>query len=254
MSEPGSTDHHLESSREDFAREVFATTHWSVVLSARGGASSGSAAALEQLCRAYWYPLYAFARRSGHSPADAEDLTQGFFAKLLEKDYLRTADSERGRFRTFLLTAFKRYMANDWDREHTLKRGGFAARIAIDQQFAESQFATDPAIQGQPEAWYDRQWALTLLERTLKALEQEYRESGRTVLFENLRAVLTGDSDGLPYADIAQRLNLTEAAVKMAVHRLRNRYREILKREISETVASPEDADAELKHLLAVFR
>lgn len=224
------------------------------MLSARAGHSPESKAALEKLCRGYWYPLYAFVRRSGHSLEDAEDLTQSFFAKLLEKGYLEAANPDKGRFRTFLLVALKRFMANEWHREHALKRGGFAKAIPIDLDFAESKLATDAAPNVQPDTWYDRQWALTLLDTTLKRLELEYVESGRSALFQHLRDSITGESDAVAYAEVAQRLRLTEAAVKMAVHRLRGRYREILRAEVVETVGSTEDAEAELKHLLSVFR
>src|SRR5512137_58778 len=145
----------------------FVTTHWSVVLSAQDPASPRSAEALEMLCRAYWYPLYAYARRAGHSPADAEDLTQGFFARLVEKDYLKTAAREKGRFRTFLLVALKRFLANEWDRQHAQKRGGFTPIVSIDQELAESRFAAEPAHHVQPDVLFDRQWAMTLLDQTM---------------------------------------------------------------------------------------
>lgn len=232
---------------------MFATTHWSVVLSAQAKGSPQSVEALETLCRAYWYPLYAYARRAGHCPADAEDLTQGFFARLLEKDYLRTADREKGRFRTFLLVALKRYLANEWDRQHAQKRGGFAAIVSIDQAAAESRFDAEPSQQPEPEVEFDRQWALTLLERTMSRLQEEYVATGRARLFELLRGCLAKDESALPYSEIAGRLTLTDAAVKMAVHRLRARYREILQSEIAQTVASPAEVEEEIRHLFSVF-
>lgn len=223
------------------------------MLSAQDKASPQSAEALEKLCRAYWYPLYAYVRRVGHSPHDAEDLTQGFFARLLAKDFLHSADREKGRFRTFLLVALKRYLANEWDREHTLKRGGFTPVVSIDQEMAESRFAAEPAHHLQPDVLYERQWAVTLLARTLDRLREEYASTGRGGVFEHLQGCVARGEAGLPYAEIAVHLNISEAAVKVAAHRLRARYREILRAEISETLASPEEAEEELRHLFSVF-
>jgi RNA polymerase sigma factor (sigma-70 family) len=231
----------------------FVTTHWSVVLSARDPHSSRCLEALERLCRSYWYPLYSYARRTGHSPPDAEDLTQGFFVRLLEKDYLKAAARDKGRFRTFLLTALKRYLANEWDRQHAQKRGGFAPIVSIDQELAESLFAAEPAHNLSPDLLFDRQWAVTLLERTMTQLRTEYAATGRAHLFECLCNCITKDESALPYAEIANRLHLTEAAVKMAVHRLRGRYREILQHEIAQTVSTPEEIEGEIRHLFAAF-
>lgn len=232
---------------------IFVTTHWSLVLSAQDKVSPRTAEALESLCRTYWYPLYAYARRTGHNPADAEDLTQGFFARLLERDYLKSAAREKGRFRTFLLTAFKRFLANQWDREHTLKRGGFVPTISIEQEVAESRFAGEPVDRLQPDTLFDRQWATALIECVMARLQEEYLTSGRAKLFEYLRGCLARDESALPYADIAARLSLTEAAVKMAVQRLRARYREILRAEIAHTVSSPEEVEEEIRHLFSTF-
>ncbi len=231
----------------------FVTTHWSVVLSARQPDSPQSAVALETLCRTYWYPLYAYLRRQGQPPHDAQDLTQGFFARLLQKDYLQAAAREKGRFRTFLLVALKRFLANEWDREHAQKRGGFAPVVPIDQDFAESRFAADPSPNVQPDVLFDRNWATTLLERAMMQLKEEYVASGRAKLFEYLQSCLMHDESALPYAEIAARLNLTEPAVKMAVHRLRARYREILRAEIAHTVSSPEEVEEEVRHLFSAF-
>lgn len=231
----------------------FGTTHWSVVLSAQDAHCPRSREALESLCGTYWYPLYSYARRAGHSPPEAEDLTQGFFARLLEKDYLKAAAREKGRFRTFLLVALKRYLANEWDRQHAQKRGGFAPVVLIDQEMAESRFASEPAHNLSPDVLFDRQWAMTLLERTMTQLQEEYVASGRAKLFEYLRNCVAKDESALPYAEIAGRLKLTEAAVKMAVHRLRVRYREILQHEIAQTVSTPEEIEEEIRHLFAAF-
>lgn len=231
----------------------FVTTHWSVVLSAQDKTSVRSSEALEALCRTYWYPLYAYARRGGRSPADAEDLTQGFFARLLEKEYLESVAPERGRFRSFLLTALKRYMANEWDRQHAAKRGGFAPMLPIDQTVAETRFAAEAAHQVPPDVLFDRQWALTLLERTLTRLREEYTASGRAHLFEALQSSLTKEESALSHGEIAAQLGLTEAAVKMALHRLRARYREVLLQEIAETVSSKTELDEEVRQLLSSF-
>jgi RNA polymerase sigma-70 factor (ECF subfamily) len=245
-----------ESSRpgaEPGGPAAFVTTHWSVVLRARDHSSPTSDEALETLCRTYWYPLYAFVRRLGHHPHDAQDLTQEFFARLLQKHYLKAAEREKGRFRTFLLVALKRFLADEWDRQHAQKRGGFAPVLSIDQELAESRFAAEPAHQLQPDVLFDRQWAMTLLERTLTLLRDEYVATGRAALFEALRACLGKEETALPYAEIAAQLKLTEGAVKMAVRRLRNRYREILRAEIAGTVASPEEIEEEIRHLFAAF-
>ncbi len=231
----------------------FTTTHWSVVLSAQDKDAERSSAALETLCRTYWYPLYAYARRMGQPPADAEDLTQGFFARLLEKDYLKSVARDKGLFRTFMLTALKRFMANEWDRQHAAKRGGFAPMVAIDQEFAESRFASEASHQLPPDLLFDRQWAMTLLDRTISRLQEDYLATGRAGLFEHLQSCLAKDESALPYSEIAARLNLTEAAVKMAVHRLRGRYREILQEEIAQTVSAPEEIETEIRHLFSVF-
>ena len=231
----------------------FVTTHWSVVLSAREKGSARSAAALETLCRAYWYPLYAYVRRRGRAPHDAQDLTQGFFARLLQKDYLQATAREKGKFRTFLLVAFKRFLANEWDREHAQKRGGFTQVVSIDQELAESRFAAEPAHNVQPDVLFDRHWAMTLLDHTMRQLQEEYVASGRAKLFEYLQSCLGREESALAYTEIAARLKLTEAAVKMAVHRLRARYREILRGEIAHTVSGPDEIEEEIRHLFSSF-
>jgi len=234
-------------------RPAFLTTHWSVVLSARDQDSPKSSEALEALCRTYWFPLYAFVRRQGRRPHDAQDLTQGFFARLLEKGYLNSAAQEKGRFRTFLLVALKRFLANEWDRQQAQKRGGTSLIVPIDPELAESRFVAGSAHELQPDLLFDRQWALTLLERTMTRLREEYVSTGRAKLFELLRSCVAKDESALPYAEIAIRLNLTEAAVKMAVQRLRARYREILRAEIAETVASEDEVEEEIRHLFSTF-
>jgi len=231
----------------------FVTTHWSVVLSAQEKNSAQSAAALETLCLTYWYPLYAFVRRQGRNPEDAQDLTQGFFARLLEKDYLKSVAQEKGKFRTFLLVALKRFLANEWDRQHAQKRGGFVPILSIDQELAEGRFASEPLAGVEAEQLFDREWAVALLDQTMKRLQEEYVSTGRARLFEALRDLIVKAESGLPYAKVAAQLNFTEAAVKMAVHRLRARYREILKGQIAETVSSAGEIEEEIRHLFAAF-
>jgi RNA polymerase sigma factor (sigma-70 family) len=241
------------STRPGAGAGVFVTTHWSLVLSALDREASISTEALEKLCRAYWYPLYSYARRVTRNPAEAEDLTQGFFAKLLEKNYLKSAGREKGRFRTFLLTGLKHYMANEWDRQHAVKRGGFSAVLSIDQELAERRYASEPADTLQPDTLFDRQWALALLEQTMGQLREEYAGSGRAALFELLRDCLTQEDAALPYKDVAVRLNSTEPAVKMAMSRLRGRYREILRQQIAQTVTNEAEVEAEIRHLFSAF-
>ena len=225
--------------------EWFLTTHWSAVQNARAADSKRANAALETLCRTYWYPLYAFVRRLGHSPHDAEDLIQGFFAQCIEKNYLHTADRQKGRFRSFLLIALKRFLANEWDRARTRKRGGDRQIISLD---AEQRYASEPASTLSPDKLFERRWALTLLENVLAKLKAEQLEAGRGAIFEALQPVLT--SRGTPYSELAKRLGLTESAVKVAVHRLRQRYRELLEQEIADTVSSSAEIAEERRYLL----
>jgi RNA polymerase sigma factor (sigma-70 family) len=236
------------------ARAQFALTHWSAVLRASDEDSQVASNALEELCRVYWFPLYAFARRRGSTPADAEDLTQAFFARLLERNFVALADPAKGRFRTFLLTLFKRFLANEWNREHTQKRGGFQPVLSIESDLAESRLGAEPAHAEQPDILFERHWALTLLDQVMKRLEEEYNGSGRGRLFEQLEGCLVRDATALPYAEIASRLNLSEAAVKMAMQRLRARYRAIVREEIGKTVATLEDVELELRDLFEAFR
>lgn len=231
----------------------FVTTHWSLVVRAGQTDSDSIAEALHQLYQAYWYPLYSFIRRQGRTPHEAEDLTQGFFARLLEKNYVADARQERGKFRSFLLMALKRFLANEWDREHAQKRGGFHTTVEIDQAMAEARLDAELKTELPPEILFDRQWALLLLERTMAQLREEYVDSGRAKLFEHLSACLTGEESAGSYAEIARALNLTEASVKQAAYRLRFRYREILRGEIGKTVSSPQEIDEELRFLFACF-
>jgi RNA polymerase sigma factor (sigma-70 family) len=235
-------------------RPVFVTTHWSLVLSARDRQSPQSAAALEKLCRAYWYPLYAYVRRSGQSKENAEDLTQAFFARLLEKKFLDSAQQERGRFRSFLLIALKRFMANEWERTHPQKRGGFQAPISLDTESAERKFQSEiTAAEIPPDRAYERRWALTLLEQTLSRLRSEFESAGKILEFEQLKIFLTSDKKDIPYAKVAAELDTNESALRVAVHRLRRRYRELFREEIAHTLAEGESVEEELQHLLSVL-
>jgi RNA polymerase sigma-70 factor (ECF subfamily) len=233
------------------ARE-FRTTHWSVVLRAGDSQSAGSAAALEQLCRAYWNPLYSFVRRSGHSPEDAQDLTQEFFARLLAGGALKTADPDQGRFRSFLLTMLTRMMASEWRHEHRQKRGGGAVVFSLDAQAAEDRYQFEPPDPVTPETIFERRWAETVLDRVLDRLEAEYR--GHALGFENLQPYLVEDKGTAPFASAASRLGVSEAALKAVVYRLRCRYGEIFREEIAHTVGRPEEVEEEIRHLLAVLR
>lgn len=232
--------------------QQFATTRWSIVLAAgdRGLQNPQATTALAELYEAYWMPLYAFARRRGCSAADAADVTQAFFAALLEKDYLQAADPSRGRFRAFLLTAFQRFLAKERRDARTLKRGGGVHIRSLDVSTADSRYALDPATTETPERTFDRHWALTLLDRVLQRVEQEYRERGRLEFFQACRGALTTTAPQTGYDTIATQFNMSPAAVRVAVHRLRSRYRELLRSEVAQTVASSDDIDAELQALL----
>jgi RNA polymerase sigma-70 factor (ECF subfamily) len=232
---------------------AFVTTHWSMVSAAGQADSARSQAALAGLCQAYWHPLYAYVRRLGYAPADAQDLTQEFFSRLLAKNYLSAADETRGRFRSFLLTSLKHFLANEWDRARAQKRGGGQLPISIDLDSAETHCRFEPADPATAEKIFERRWALTLLDQVLGRLRSEYESAGRSQLFEQLKFTLTEESRGLRYAEIAIRLGSSEGAVKVAVHRLRQRYRSLLRAEIAATVASPNEVEAELRNLFAAL-
>jgi len=232
----------------------FPTTAWTVVSRARSGADEGAREAWAFLCAAYWQPLYSFARRLGHPSEDALDLTQGYFALLIEKDYLADVRLREGRFRAFLLTSFRHFLSKERDRARALKRGGGRVLISIDAQEAEERHAAEPLDILDPEALFERRWALTILERAMARLRHEFAASGRTVEFEQLEAYLTGSEPKTPYQSAAERLGTTEGAIKKMVHRLRRRYGLLLREEIAATVADPEEIDAELRHLLASVR
>ena len=240
-----------EGAAPEAPRSLFHTTHWSVVMNARDPGSAESAAALEALCAAYWYPLYALARGRGHSPPDAEDLVQEFFARLLAKDYLRAADPERGRFRAFLSVAMERFLANQWDRAQARKRGGGAAHIPLDTALAERLYRQEPSASAATATAFDRHWAVTLLARVLARLEAEQQNTG--LPFATYRRFLEVGEPAASYREAAQALGQSETAVRMAVHRLRRRFRLLFREEISQTLSRPEDVDEEIRHLLGVL-
>jgi len=232
----------------------FTPTHWSVVLAAAGRSDSTHARdALERLCRNYWLPIYAFVRRQGHGPHDAQDLTQEFFARLLERNYLAGVDRDKGRFRSFLLASVKHFLANEWDKAKAQKRGGGHVPISIDATVAENSFSLEPADAMTADKIFERRWALALLEQVLRRLREEYTRDGKEKQFEQLKATLTEASRSLPYAEIAARLGTSEGAVKVAVHRLRQRYRELLRAEIADTVAGAGEIDDEIRNLFAAL-
>jgi RNA polymerase sigma factor (sigma-70 family) len=233
-----------------FQSKNFPTTLWTVVLHAGQTDSAQAQEALAKLCQAYWYPLYSFVRCRGYSPHDAEDSTQAFLAQLLEKRGLGRIDPEQGRFRTFLLASLKNFLANDWDRAQALKRGGGQTILSLDQHRAESRYQLEPSHDLTPDRHFERQWAITLLDKVLDALRDEYHAQGNGDLFEELKAVLIGQSGA--YAEMAARLRRSEGAIKVAVHRLRHRYRELMRAQIAETVGDG-DVEDELRHLLAVL-
>jgi RNA polymerase sigma-70 factor (ECF subfamily) len=245
LSEDGST--HQTAAR-------FVTTHWSVVLAAGADASQAGRHALEQLCRAYWPPVYAYARRTGYTPEDARDLTQGFFARLIEMESLSRADPERGRFRSFLLGAFKHFLAHERDRAQALKRGGGVYWVRVDPGTDGSDSAGAPVELRTPDRVYDERWAAALLERVLGRLRQEFAESGRGELFDAFKGFLAGQPVEGGYTGAASRLGMTEGAAKMTVSRLRDRYRRLLRAEVAQTLVKAEDVDNELRQLLAILR
>lgn len=233
------------------ARE-FHTTRWSVVLAAQRGTDTRQAGlALAALCRDYWYPLYAFVRRRGHSPADAQDLTQAFFADLLGRN-ATMADPAKGKFRSYLLGALKHFLANDWHRANAQKRGGGQALVEWDALDAESRYAIEPTGPQDAEVLYDRRWAMDLLDRAMATLRAEFEAKDDIATFEALKGTLGGAEP--PREQLAAELGMSEGALKVAVHRLRHRYRQSVREEIAQTVNSPDEVDDEMRHLLAVLR
>lgn len=232
-------------------RAEFVTTQWSVVLRVGAVSPAERAAALEALCRSYWYPLYAFVRRAGHAPEAAQDLTQEFFARLLAGDALQQADPAKGRFRSYLLMLLKRMMVGEWRRENRLKRGGGAEISSLDVQAAEARYGLEPVDATTPETLFERRWAEAVLERVLTRLEAEYRQ--HALGWDNLQPYLVEDKGSAPFATMAGRLGVTESALKSAVYRLRCRYGELFRAEIAQTVSEPGEIESEIRHLLAAL-
>jgi RNA polymerase sigma factor (sigma-70 family) len=232
--------------------QQFATTHWSVVLAAGDVASPEAVEALESLCHAYWYPLYAFVRHRGYSPPDAEDLLQGFFTRLLEKHYLGAVDQAKGRFRSFLLAALEHYLANQWDKAKAAKRGGGVEFLSLDAEAGERRYFEEPVSELTPEKLYEQRWAYELLDRVMERVQHEFESSGQTSLFGALKGFLLGEGQGVSYAEVAAQQGLSEGAVKKRVQRLRQHYQELLREEIAHTVARPEDVEDEIRYLFSV--
>lgn len=231
----------------------FRTTSWSLVTCAAEEEESRSHQALESLCQIYWSPVWVFIMRRGYTPTDAKDLTQGFFERLLEKGWLRAADEAKGRFRTFLLTAVSRFLAQERERQNALKRGGGQFTFSLDAVATAGQEISEPVAQDTPETSFDRRWAETLLDRVLFRLEGEFNRNSKQDRFKELKGFLTEDRGTASYAEVATRLGLSESAVKSGIHRMRQRYAELVREEIAETVASPEDVEAEIRHLLSIM-
>jgi RNA polymerase sigma-70 factor (ECF subfamily) len=231
----------------------FQTTEWSLVLAAGQGGSPTAEDALARLCALYWYPVFAFVRRKGHAPEDAQDLTQGFFARLIEKGDLGDADRSRGRFRTFLLTACQHYLANERDREITKKRGGGQTPVPIDTAVAERRYERALSHDETPERVYDRQWCLTLLDGVFETLRDEYKDDGKAELFDRLKDFVNADEDAGTHADAARDLKTTAGAVKVAVHRMRKRFREELLRRVADTLGPGQDVEDEIRQLLGTL-
>jgi RNA polymerase sigma-70 factor (ECF subfamily) len=235
------------------AKQWFATTHWSLILGAADTAAPGAQEALEKLCRSYWFPLYAYVRRQGHSPEDAQDLTQAFFARFLARKYFQRADRERGRFRSFLLTSLKHFLVNEWERARAEKRGGANAPIPLDTLAAENLYNDELSHNLTAEKIYERNWALTLLTQVRDCLRQEYAANGKSLRFEQLDQFLPGQKGELTYAEAARRLGVAEGTIKSDVNRLKKRYRDLLRAEIAHTVYSNDEIDEELRHLIDVL-
>src|SRR5688572_2756908 len=244
------SDSSLNSPAAGQAAGRFATTRWSIVVSAGGRPDLPEAReALAALCQAYWYPLYAFLRRQGTPADDAQDLVQAFFVELLEKDRLAAADQTRGKFRSFLLASLKHFQANEWRRASAQKRGGGATAVSLDLGAGERRFALEPVHELTAERIFLRQWALTLLEQTLATLRAEFSTAGKAELFERLKKHLGSEGERVPYRELAEELGTTEGALKVAMHRFRARWREVLRDQIAQTVAGPDEVEDELREL-----
>jgi len=245
------SEHDSEATSVPSAR--FRTTHWSVVLTAGKRDSPNAEKALAKLCTTYWYPLYAFIRRRGYGVHEAQDLTQDFFARLLQKSFLQSADPHKGKFRSFLLVSLKNFLANDWNRNQTIRRGREFSFISWDDETVENRYAQESARQSDAEKLFEQSWAFTVLEKVMGELKREYVAAKKAGLFATLQVYLSGEKNRVPYAEVMVTLNMSESAVKMSVLRLRRRFAELLQAEIAQTVTSPKEIDEEIRHLFAAF-
>ena len=232
----------------------FATTHWSIVLSAADSVSPEAEGALEKLCRSYWYPLYAYVRRRGYDVESAKELTQEFFAQLLAKRLLKGVDPTKGRFRSWLLGVMKHFLAHEWSRARAQKRGRGQILFSLDELEAESRYHLEPADESNPERIFDRRWALTVLEHAAAKLRQEYETVGKADLFAALKHFVSAEGPSVTYEEAAKRVGLTVSAAKSAIHRLRQRYQELIRAEIAQTVTTRREIDEEICYLLAIIR
>jgi RNA polymerase sigma-70 factor (ECF subfamily) len=231
----------------------FATTHWSVVLAAKEGDSRSVQDALEKLCRTYWYPLYAYLRRRGFGEHDAQDLTQGFLAQLLERRSIQGVERDKGKFRSFLLASLNYFLADERDRANAQKRGGGRQVLSLDAHEAEQRYRLEPVDERSPEKIFEHHWAMTLLDQVLARLGQEFTNAGKRELFERLQTFLVEGTGDKTFAEVAQEVDMTEEAVKKAAQRMRRRYHQLFREEIAQTVASPAEVDEELRHLCQVL-
>ncbi len=233
--------------------DIFATTHWTVVLTAGRRHTPQSDAALEELCRTYWFPLYAYVRRRGNTKEDAEDLTQAFFARLLGKNFLANLAGEKGKFRAFLLASLKHFLANEWDKSQRQKRGGGEIHLSLDWQTADTKFQIAATAEPSPDKAFDREWALALLAKVIGRLQNECSADGKAKLFEQLKKFLMADGSDSAQSEVAKSLGMEEGAVRVAVHRLRKRYRQLLREEIFQTLTDPAQMDEEMRALFGAF-
>jgi DNA-directed RNA polymerase specialized sigma24 family protein len=232
---------------------IFQTTHWSAVRAAGGSGTPQSGVALETLCRVYWYPLYAYVRRQGHGAHDAQDLTQEFFARLLQKNYLKLADQERGRFRSFLLKSLQNFLVNEWARGQARKRGGGAPLLPLDEAVAERLYRQESTNPTSAETLFDKRWATTLLDRAFQRLQVDYAAAGKGELFQQLQSLLLNEGSAECYRTLGGQVGLSEGAVKVAVHRLRHRFKGAVRSEVAQTVATAGEVDEELRCLMTAM-
>jgi RNA polymerase sigma-70 factor (ECF subfamily) len=241
------------SSASDRLQGAFYTTHWSVVLAVARSDGSRAQEALAKLCQTYWYPLYAYVRRRGYSAADGQDLTQEFFARLLEPSSLARATPELGKFRAYLITAMKNFLASEWKQSRAQKRGGGLPMLSLDWVIAEQRFDLEPASHASPDKLFEHQWAVTILAGALKRLEQQYQSEGKSHVFDGLKHTLSGTRESQPYAELALRMGVSEGAVKVIVHRMRRQYRALIRDEIANTLNDPREVDSEMRYLFSVL-